>query len=231
MGTKKLVYCLATPSENQIEYEMKIFCSFTLLLFFIGGKVLSQDTSLKVFHLDSLPANGIVLDKGWKFHAGDNPEWVSPGFDDTFWSVIDPTNDIHDIPNLWKTSIGWFRLRFTIDSSLVQKQIALQVEQTGASEIFLNSVLVERFGKITDNSHQVQAVTPVFGSFMGLSIKKPGEQILAVRFEIQKNLPYIVFGGRPNVALSLRAIETRALVISCKKKLMCILTFYGLAYF
>ncbi len=182
-----------------------------LLLLSFFSKSLSQDNAENTIHLTQLPPEGIVLNKGWKYHSGDSPDWAKPGFDDKNWQQIDPTKDIRDIPELWKTDIGWFRLRFTIDSSLTQKGIAVLVEQTGASEIFMNGRLLKQFGKISDNVRKVQAATPVIGSFIGLPVSKPGEQVLAVRFAIPKNIPYIVFADRPNQTLALQVIETQAI--------------------
>ncbi|CAN5320228.1 hypothetical protein BH09BAC4_BH09BAC4_52020 [soil metagenome] len=65
--------------------------------------------------IDSLTSQGVLLEKGWTFQVGDNPDWAKPGFDDRNWETILPTNDIRAIPQLWKTERGWFRLRFSVD--------------------------------------------------------------------------------------------------------------------
>ena len=65
---------------------MKIF--FSIAVFpFLHGNIFSQDTAA-TFYIDSLPAKGILLDKGWKFHEGDNPEWAKPDMDDSKWQSI-----------------------------------------------------------------------------------------------------------------------------------------------
>lgn len=158
--------------------------------------------------IDSLPSQGVLLEKGWTFHAGDNPEWAKTGFNDSKWEAILPTNDIKAIPQLWKTERGWFRLRFSVDSAMAWKSLAILVQQTGASEIFLNGELIGQFGEFSDRSHPVRAATPANNSFIGMPIKAPGEQVLAVRFALQRDLPYIIFADRPNTALSLRLMET-----------------------
>lgn len=115
---------------------MKNLLSFLLFFLCFFGKSFSQDNADNTIYLTQLPPEGILLDKGWKFHEGDNAEWAKTAFDDKNWKPIDPTKDIRDIPELWKTDIGLFRLRFTLDSSLTQKGIAVLVTQTGASEFF-----------------------------------------------------------------------------------------------
>src|SRR5688572_15700143 len=99
-----------------------------------------------------------------------------------------------DIPELWKIDVGWFRLRFTVDSSLTQKGLVLLVKQTGASEIYLNGRLLKQSGKITDNGRKVQSVSTQWGRFIEVPVSK-GEQVLAVKFALQKNLPYVSTGG------------------------------------
>ncbi|MCU0339045.1 MAG: hypothetical protein MUE30_04115 [Spirosomaceae bacterium] len=65
--------------------------TLTLLFALICGFVFAQKTA--VFKIDSLPTQGILLDKGWKWHGGDNPEFAKPDFDDSAWEGIDPTKD------------------------------------------------------------------------------------------------------------------------------------------
>jgi len=45
---------------------------FSLLLF----PLLAFAQKREVFRIDSLPKEGILLNQGWKWHAGDNPEWA-----------------------------------------------------------------------------------------------------------------------------------------------------------
>jgi hypothetical protein len=123
---------------------MKIFYSIVLFIFFSSTQCFSQNIDTGVIKIDKIPAEGILLNSGWKFQAGDNPEYSNPDFDDQHWKPIDPTKDIHDIPELWKTNIGWFWLHLVFDSSIVEKTIAVLVEQTGASEIYLNGQLIQK---------------------------------------------------------------------------------------
>lgn len=150
-----------------------------------------------------IPPPGVLLDTGWKWHAGDDPNWVRPDFDDSRWERIDPTQDIMDLPPLWQAPIGWFRLRFTVDSTMTTKSLSILVQQTGASEIYLNGYLIGRFGEISAETGQIRAAKPSIGTFLGAPIRKTGEQVLAVRFALQRGLPYIEFVGQKNIALSL----------------------------
>ncbi len=108
---------------------------FTIFIF-LPLTFFAQQTA--IFKIDSLPTTGVLLDKNWKYHAGDNPDFAKPEFDDSAWENIDPTRDIFDLPQIYKTGqIVWLRLRLSIDSS-INYPLALMIEQSGASAIFLN---------------------------------------------------------------------------------------------
>ena len=183
------------------------YLTFFLLLCTLSTFAQKQD----LLHIDSIPSQGIVLNQGWKMQAGDDPEWAKTTYDDSQWASIDPTQNFKNIPELWESRTVWFRLKFTVDSSFTQKSLACIVAQTGASELFLNGKMIGSFGKIADQNGKVMAFTPRNGSSLGLPLHRAGVQVLAVRFAVQKNLPYIVFAGRPNVALSLRLIAVENL--------------------
>src|SRR5437868_12328222 len=104
---------------------MKFFCTILLFVFLIADNCFSQDSSASVFYLSKLPSEGVLLDKGWKFHTGDNPDYAKPDYDDKAWQSINPTLDIHDLPPVAKTGISWLRLHLVIDSNLLKEQLAL----------------------------------------------------------------------------------------------------------
>src|SRR5580658_1510562 len=93
-----------------------------------------QDT---VIHIVRIPTEGILLNKGWKFHQGDNPEYAKPEYDDRAWQPINPSLDIHDtLPQIPKSGICWFRLHLFLDS--INREFALMIYQSGASALYLN---------------------------------------------------------------------------------------------
>ena len=68
-------------------------------LFFSSHIFAQQSAVFKVY----LPTQGILLDKGWKWQGGDNPNFAKVDFDDSKWESIDPTKDIFDLPQIPKT--------------------------------------------------------------------------------------------------------------------------------
>ena len=143
------------------------------------------------FRIDSLPAEGILLDKGWKWHAGDNPDFAKPDFDDSAWERIDPTKTIHYLPQIRKEPVGWFRLRLRIDSSFLNKPLTFAIYQSIASEIYLNGQLLKKFGTVSQNKDEIKAIQPLYAP-SGILFNKT-EEVFAVRFSVQPNIYYLNF--------------------------------------
>jgi len=175
--------------------------NFFLFLLFLSLNASAQQGEVfrgSAFRIDSLPPQGILLDKGWKWHAGDNPVWAKPDFDDSNWESIDPTKDIMDLPQVRKAGIGWLRLNLHIDSTLLQQQaITLLVSQVAASVLYSNGQLILRLGTVSPNADEVDAVYTTFHS-SGLPGVGKSNYVLAVRIAFQPHLPYTKFGAGPN---------------------------------
>ena len=124
---------------------MKNLCSLFLLFFLFTNKCLPQADA--ILHIDKLSSDGILLDKGWKFQVGDDITYANTLYDDKAWKTINPTLDIYDLPQIPKSGIVWFRLNLSIDSSL-NNQLVLIIQQSGASEIYLDGKLIHRFGTL-----------------------------------------------------------------------------------
>ncbi len=144
-----------------------------------------------------IPGNGVVLDKGWKFHKGDDADWSKPDFDDKQWQRIDPTQDVYDLAQLKESGIGWFRLRLKVDSAILKKSLALMIEQTGASEIYLNGNLIYTLGNVSSDQGEIKTFDP-FGSPVALQFGSGAFQVLAIRYAYKKYIPYFIFAGRVN---------------------------------
>lgn len=113
---------------------MRKFVTKLCFLLCLINPIFSQNNYSNPIVLSQLPREGILLDKGWKFHAGDNPEWAQADFDDSNWQSINPTLEVYDsLPQLQR-NIGWFRLHLVVDTTLNQS-LVLRIHQSGASEI------------------------------------------------------------------------------------------------
>ena len=162
--------------------------SLTLILLILSLHAFAQKS--EIFRIDSLPTEGVLLNKNWKWHEGDNPDFAKVDFDDSTWENIDPTKDIFGLPQLPKTGeIFWLRLHFEIDSTL-DKQLVMLLQQSGATEIYLQGKLIHRFGVLSQDIKKISAYTPQEqpNSF---PIQKSVPQLLAVRYAFQ---PHILHG-------------------------------------
>jgi signal transduction histidine kinase len=164
---------------------------FIILVILSINKVVAQKDSIQIITFSTIPVNGIVLDKGWKFQAGDYPSYALPDYDDSMWKPINPRLDIYDLPQMRNTSIGWIRIRFQVDSSLLNKPLAFQIRQHLASEIYLNGTQIKKYGVVNANPLIVEAYQPQYEPF-GIQFTSP-EQVIAIRFSFQPDLPYIGF--------------------------------------
>ena len=156
-----------------------IFAVF--LLFSLNSFAQKQE----VFRIDSLPKEGILLDKGWKWHAGDNPGFAKADFDDSAWEGIDPNLPIPEIRGIEKKVSIWLRINLETTES---KIFASSIKQSVASEIYLNGKLLKSFGKIDNSGNKTVAYMPV-NNYLLLKLDS-AKNTLAIRVFFQKGLRY-----------------------------------------
>ena len=126
---------------------MKSLLLSFLLLSLLSAPSYSQ--GLDVIRIDSLPSSGIAIDKGWKFHGGDDSAWANPDFNDQDWKTVDLSRyESEYFADLKKTKTGWFRIRLYLDSSLRSHPLALVISQLGASDLYLDGRILLRLGRI-----------------------------------------------------------------------------------
>jgi two-component system NtrC family sensor kinase len=130
--------------------------------------------------IHSIPADGILLNSGWKFQSGDNAEWANPDFDDRSWQSATLSDYNTYLSQLKNKNIGWFRLHLLIDSSVLKRQLAIQISQLGASEIYLNGELFQRFGSIKMHTYY-KSYNPVNKPFL-LPFNAGNSIVIAIRF-------------------------------------------------
>ncbi len=163
-----------------------------------------------VFRIDSLPAQGILLDKGWKWHTGDNPDWAKPEFDDSKWESIDPTSPFSKLPQVTEAEIGWFRIAVTIDSSLVNQPLIVTTNtppkglMMGALEIYLDGKLIGSIGKVSKDpgiEKTFAGTDKVFPIFFSHS----QTHIIAIHYSLTKSNDY--FQERNPFYVSIRRLD------------------------
>jgi hypothetical protein len=107
--------------------------------------------------ISSLTAQDINITKGWKFKTGDQPDWASPGFNDSSWQSIEVGKpwEYQGFPDY--DGFAWYRLHILIPSSIKEKS-------------FLKEKLKFDLGKIDDGDEVY-----LNGSFLGRNAGKGGD--------------------------------------------------------
>ena len=175
-----------------------VMLRFLVLSLLLSSGVLAQ-TSVTP-RLDSLPPAGLPLDRGWKWHAGDDLSWAAPDYDDSRWESIDPSQPINTQDKIVAAEVGWLRLEIQADSAVIGRVLGLLIQQAGASEIYLNGRLLRKLGRVGKADLGEQTAFSAFGSLIYFTVVKPGKQILAVRYSFSKDnwlFPYRLNGKRP----------------------------------
>jgi two-component system, NtrC family, sensor kinase len=179
-----------------------LITTFLLFTFFISK-------SQSLISIDSIPPTGLVLQNNWKWHAGDNPAWADPEFDDHDWSEVKPTQDVNAIPQLTQKGIGWFRATLEFSPLVAQKLTTLQISQSVASEIYINGLLARKIGNIDSNPDLVKAVNIFRINSIGLpySASYPFVQI-SIRVGYERNSFYNRVGFNKNHCFRAIIVET-----------------------
>ena len=186
-------------SETNFAYSVRKIILASIISFCCPVFLIAQDNG--VVEIKNIPREGIFLDKGWKYKLGDNPERAMKEYNDQDWNTIDPTPDIHNLPILWKDSVVWFRVALNIDSTQIGN-LTMTVSQGGASELYLDGRLIERFGEVSQIPGEIVAYNPNRKP-VSFPANKPGIQILAVRYALEPNIRYTTEWDTENLGISI----------------------------
>ncbi len=147
----------------------------------------------------------IVLSYGWKYIMDDNSVYARPLFNDSHWKPIRADLDVHDsLPEDAKNGVGWMRLRFHVAKNLRGAHLALGIQQSVASEIYLNGVLLKKFGVISNDPRKVKAFDPIFQPIV-FPLSEDSIQVIAVRFAVQPGIHYTTIFESPNALVSIES--------------------------
>ncbi|WP_229239364.1 sensor histidine kinase [Emticicia agri] len=161
---------------------MKHFYLFIILL--IGLQAQGQKPR-KFTPIDSIPMYGVTLSNHWKWHAGDNPAWAKPEFNDSLWDKLQVAESIEEFPKLRESEIAWFRRPIQVTQALVNKPLSISVKQMGASEIYLDGKLLHKLGVVSKNDDEEQ--TKVSTTSLPIVLSDTNKHVLAVRYSFSKD--------------------------------------------
>lgn len=123
---------------------------------------------------------GIQLEDTWMYTPSDSSIYAEPKFRPAGWQRIDPQIPLDSV-NLatWK-GIGWFRTRIHATPGMAKHMLALRLQHQGASEVYWNGQLIQRFGLPSPRADVERTVInrdePVLLNLQA------GDNVLAIRY-------------------------------------------------
>ncbi len=172
---------------------MKFFLLLTLI--YCLAVVSSNGKGLLFLSKDSLT---IALHDGWRFSDKDSLAFADSSFDDSRWEIRGSEMRLSTYPRPSFNGIGWFRLQFIADTSIVNTPLVFTITHLGASEIYLNGQLIRSFGKIDGADSSTYYDPQEIPSL--ITIPAAGENVFSIRYanyKAQQNFSTkkVAFGG------------------------------------
>ncbi|WP_229236226.1 sensor histidine kinase [Emticicia sp. TH156] len=156
------------------------------LLFIVFVVFQSQAQKEIVFSpVDDIPEIGVSLANYWKWRAGDNKLWAKPDFNDSLWNKIAVLESMNDHPDLAKAKIAWLRRPMQVTKEFVNKPLTLIVSQMGASEIYLDGVLLHKLGVVSADPSKEK--TQAYATALPINMADTNIHVLAVRYSFSGN--------------------------------------------
>ncbi len=121
-----------------------------------------------------------LLDENWKYSSYDSPLFAGKDYNDKNWRKLNEKINYLDNEAYPLNGIGWFRIQIHVDSTITNKTLALCTTQFGASEIYFDGKLFEKYGKIKSKD-STEYYDPLFEP-KSLIINDTGLHIIAVRY-------------------------------------------------
>jgi hypothetical protein len=83
----------------------------------------------------------------WLVHAGDDPTYAQPGFEDSNWRQFNPATSLKNVVKDSQPSVVWYRLHVKVDPG--QRDLALLVwNLESAFEVYVNGERLLQVGNV-----------------------------------------------------------------------------------
>jgi two-component sensor histidine kinase len=140
----------------------------------------------------------------WRYQQGDDRQWANPNFDDAAWHNIAPeglrANAMPD--SLWY-GYGWWRMRFTADSTFYSTVSRLHFRGWGAAEVYLDGKKISYYGTFSTDAATEKNYVPRYVVDKTISVEPAALHVLAIRYSnhqakrnrdiLKHNAPYLGF--------------------------------------
>ena len=186
---------------------MRLHLLFSLLFCLVFSfKTHAQNDSIP--HLTpTMLKDGVVFlsfKNAWKYQKGDNIDWAKPKFNDSSWHNIAPASlSADEMPDsLWQ-GYGWWRIKFTLDSSLYSELSRLHFRGWGAAEVYLDGKNIRNYGIFSTQSATEKNYIPRYVLDESIKIDTAAIHTLAIRYSnhqaknnqvlLRHNAPFLGF--------------------------------------
>lgn len=117
---------------------------------------------------------------GWLYMPGDVPDGASTGLDVSGWQSLKPSDLGSQHLNDQGAIDGWFRLRFRLDSTLVDTPLFWRMGTWGAIDLYVDGVLVKQYGVTSSDRGEFVGYNPLnkFAKMAQLSVGR--DYLLAI---------------------------------------------------
>jgi two-component system, NtrC family, sensor kinase len=201
---------------------------FILTLFFFTSVYLKAQNVNADLPIGQMPKEGISLMDGWKFHSGHDSRWSNPNFNDSLWQPFTLNQGAFQFFQTYKEGNGWLRLHLSFDSAVLNTPMALLIEEYGASEVYLDGQLIERFGDASSrpiipfNPHRLP---------IPLQITREQKHLLAIHFATAVPSSSFVMEKATVYPLSVSLQSTSMAIGNIRSREKEVRTQYGILYF
>jgi sigma-B regulation protein RsbU (phosphoserine phosphatase) len=121
----------------------------------------------------------------WLVHAGDDPAFARPDFDDSSWTKFDSSSSLHKLFPKDRPTIVWYRLRVKVSPD--QKGLALkETNISNAYEIYSNGVRLIQVGQVAPYVRGSNRSDGIMARFPDTQISS-GLLVIAVRAYVAEN--------------------------------------------
>ncbi len=128
-----------------IRYFIALKCLLLLLL--AGQGSYAQTIPDATLTVDSF-RQGYYFTESWKFKAGDDTNYKRSDWPDSAWSMVNSRYLKYADTAAGYRGIAWLRYRFRTDASALYIPLSITIKQNGASEIYLDGMLLCTLGTI-----------------------------------------------------------------------------------
>ena len=132
-----------------------------ILSFFCFSQSFAQDSIIKFSNKNFSSRGSLNLyeKNGWFFRSGNDSAWANKNIDMQQWKQLLPQNLDNSYADANGKLEGWFRCKFTLDSSLMNTNWRFMYQPYAAGKVYLDGQLIGEYGSMGANNQDFKFYT------------------------------------------------------------------------